>query len=421
MKKRCALLCLLLVFPFAFAFSAAAETVEGRKITLALSFGERTGIYTGGWENGLPNGMGKFSSENEDGDKWYYEGEFVDGHLHGEGRCVWDNGQEMAGHFENDALNGYGKEYQDGRLVYEGDWVNGIYHGQGKAYNKDGQLVYEGELVDGHCSGYGKGYSDGDSYEGYWLNDTFHGQGKLYRDGYLAFEGEYVKGKMSGQGKVYFKDGQLSYEGELVDGCCSGYGKAYQDGQLVYEGNWADNKMHGQGTLYQNGELFYKGIFADGKPAEQNAGTNNNANRIVTIVFVTFISTALFIFIIALIVSVAARRRREAARAQTASIPACVREAPARGPSAPKPAPGRINLNTALQQELEALPGVGAVLAKRALEMRAQCVFLSAQDFNQRLGLAPHFAAQIEKLAFAGPDPSQQQPPWENKGRVVDI
>lgn len=88
-----------------------------------------------------------------------------------------------------------------------------------------------------------------------------------------------------------------------------------------------------------------------------------------------------------------------------------------------EPPAQKVNLNTAAEQELANLPGVGVVLAKRALEMRAQNeAFASVQDFNQRLGLMPHFALQIENMAFIEqtmPQKSELSP--ENTGRVLDI
>ena len=81
----------------------------------------------------------------------------------------------------------------------------------------------------------------------------------------------------------------------------------------------------------------------------------------------------------------------------------------------------RINLNTANEQELASLPGIGAALAKKVVGARTQNGdFSSVSDFNQRLGLMPHHAAQIENLAFVEFVPPQA-PPAKNKGRVLDI
>ncbi len=83
--------------------------------------------------------------------------------------------------------------------------------------------------------------------------------------------------------------------------------------------------------------------------------------------------------------------------------------------------PQKIDLNTATEQQLTLLPGVGVALAKRAVDLREQTGrFASVQDFNQRLGLMPHFGVQIENVAFVSslkPQTSSQ----DSKGRVIDI
>jgi len=65
-------------------------------------------------------------------------------------------------------------------------------------------------------------------------------------------------------------------------------------------------------------------------------------------------------------------------------------------------------------------------LAKRAVALREQNGhFVSTADFSQRLGLQPHFAAQIDNLAFAAPPtvPTPEQPttPQTSGRRVIDI
>lgn len=81
----------------------------------------------------------------------------------------------------------------------------------------------------------------------------------------------------------------------------------------------------------------------------------------------------------------------------------------------------KIDLNNCSDQELANLPGVGVALAKRAIEMRVQTGgFTSVEDFNQQLRLMPHFAEQIDNLAFV--DSIQPKiPPSESSGRVIDI
>jgi DNA uptake protein ComE-like DNA-binding protein len=87
-------------------------------------------------------------------------------------------------------------------------------------------------------------------------------------------------------------------------------------------------------------------------------------------------------------------------------------------PAADQPAQ-RIDLNTCSEKQLADLPGVGSVLAKKASIIRNEAGFASVDDFNNKLGLMPHFAVQIDKLAYASPKPVK--PESVNAGRVVDI
>jgi comEA protein len=54
-----------------------------------------------------------------------------------------------------------------------------------------------------------------------------------------------------------------------------------------------------------------------------------------------------------------------------------------------------VNLNTASQQELEALPGVGPKLAQQIIAARQQKPFTSLEDLNQISGVG---ASLLQKL-----------------------
>jgi len=114
-KKHLARLALCLFIILTFSFMASAEEVRWRELTLHFAFGERTGIYTGTLENGLPNGRGKFESVNSEGTAWYYEGDFVDGHFQGEGKCTWVSGEYIEEGFYKDDELFNGRYYSNGR------------------------------------------------------------------------------------------------------------------------------------------------------------------------------------------------------------------------------------------------------------------------------------------------------------------
>lgn len=98
MKKR--ILTLLLVGVLAFSLTGC-----GKKMTLNLAYGDRTGAYSGDVnEVGLPHGQGKFTSTNTDGEEWTYEGEFKDGHFDGKGQTTWKSGQKEIGTYKDDVI-----------------------------------------------------------------------------------------------------------------------------------------------------------------------------------------------------------------------------------------------------------------------------------------------------------------------------
>jgi len=80
-----------------------------------------------------------------------------------------------------------------------------------------------------------------------------------------------------------------------------------------------------------------------------------------------------------------------------------------------------VDLNTCTEQQLADLPGVGVVLAKKAMNMRTETGgFISTSDFNEKLNLMPHFASQIEKVAYVSPV-TPLETNSGNAGRVIDI
>lgn len=179
-KRGARLLTLLL--GLALALPAAAERVENRAMTLALSIGERAGVYTGELENGLPEGTGVFVSRNEDGVAWTYEGRFEKGEFQGQGRLAWEDGDVMEGTFADSRLNGQGVYTRNGALVYEGGWKDGRYAGRGTVYEDD--IVWKGTFTDGLLNGYGT----------------------CTKNGALLFEGEFRDNQM--YTGTYYDNGQ---------------------------------------------------------------------------------------------------------------------------------------------------------------------------------------------------------------------
>jgi len=71
---------------------------------------------------------------------------------------------------------------------------------------------------------------------------------------------------------------------------------------------------------------------------------------------------------------------------------------------------GGINLNTATQEEIEALPGIGKSLAERIIAARADRAFVGVDDLLRIKGVTPKLINKIESnLRFDKPEPSSKK------------
>jgi DNA uptake protein ComE-like DNA-binding protein len=78
-----------------------------------------------------------------------------------------------------------------------------------------------------------------------------------------------------------------------------------------------------------------------------------------------------------------------------------------------------IDLNKASELEIAGLPGVGPILAKRAIMERDKIGgFQSLEDFSHLLGLKPHNVEKIRPLVVVGPPQFAAQ---KRSGRMVDF
>ncbi|XP_021511168.2 MORN repeat-containing protein 1 isoform X1 [Meriones unguiculatus] len=175
--------------------------------------------YEGEWKGGKKHGHGKLLFK----DGSYYEGEFMDGEITGEGYQHWAwSGNTYSGQFVLGEPQGHGiMKYKAGGH-YEGELSHGLREGQGFLEDQDGQ-VYQGSFHDNKRHGRGQMvFKNGDKYEGDWVRDQRQGHGVL---------------------------------------CCA-------DGS-TYEGQWHSDVFSGLGTLAHCSGVTYCGMFINGHPAAQ--------------------------------------------------------------------------------------------------------------------------------------------------------
>eukprot|EP00984_Skeletonema_dohrnii_P023108 scaffold12201_cov75-Skeletonema_dohrnii-CCMP3373.AAC.1 len=160
------------------------------------------------------------------GDTWSGKGELEDGLIvNGKGIYKWANGDIFDGQMVDGMMHGEGKmTYKDGS-EYSGGWFKAKRHGKGTFKGKEGD-VYSGQFKDGVA--HGKGI-----YK--WANGE-------------TYDGELLDGMAHGEGRMTYKDGS-QYVGEWLVGTRHGFGiytsmwKFYQ-----YKGGWSNDKRHGKGV-----------------------------------------------------------------------------------------------------------------------------------------------------------------------------
>ena len=159
------------------------------------------GTYTGNWENGMPEGNGKFTSVNNN---YFYNGEWVNGLPHGKGEFY--------------------SETESEKLYYNGDFFNGHFQGTG----------YLEEHFDGITG----------SYKGEFSQDEPNGSGIICYDlgsTSLILEGEFLNG--SEYGRLTYNEYDTS--GKLID---SGI---YENGELI-----SDTDIKINNAIYDFGEYL---------------------------------------------------------------------------------------------------------------------------------------------------------------------
>lgn len=86
------------------------------------------------------------------------------------------------------------------------------------------------------------------------------------------------------------------------------------------------------------------------------------------------------------------------------------------------PASASVDVNSASEQQIAALPGVGPILAKKAIKFRqSERAFQSVGDFAQVLGLKPHILQQLRARVVANAPAQTPRAVEKRSGRVVDF
>eukprot|EP00960_Hanusia_phi_P028712 747574-Hanusia_phi.AAC.2 len=177
----------------------------------ADTFGDFVFIYKGSLRNGVWDGHGKlgyFEEKFATREIWTYDGEFAQGHCHGQGI----------------------KKHTLG-WSYEGEWIANEMEGNGKLMYKSGEEIV-GQFSHGRPHGKAiRKSTDGQYQDGTWSHGEFvEGKCKIFWDDGRIYEGQFRNRKIDGEGVMKWKDG-TELRGIFENGNFPKEANVIQDGQ----------------------------------------------------------------------------------------------------------------------------------------------------------------------------------------------
>ncbi|TPP56604.1 Radial spoke head 10 B2 [Fasciola gigantica] len=243
-----------------FMHSDTASLFESR-----IHFRNRN-FYEGDVVNGWLHGRGKFTFAKHG---ICYTGEFIRNEATGDGRIDWPDGSFYEGQVVRGIRHGIGTYKHPLGLTYIGEWMNGRKHGKGRMeYNTGATYFYDGQWKEGLRHGFGTyQYAEAAIYEGQWRNGHRSGEGTLHwSDCDEIYTGSWLNGKQHGLGchawhilRVHSSQYSLPnvYDGQWENGMRNGLGTFHYPNGSKYVGYWINNLKHGQGTLIlKDGRVF---------------------------------------------------------------------------------------------------------------------------------------------------------------------
>lgn len=209
-------------------------SLDSKEILSKEDFKEKTKAHWEAWtdekevryigfrnEEGYADGEGKAIYENGD----EYEGYFINGEKRGYGKYTWVNGDWYEGNFDG-TINGFGARYwSKSGETFQGEWKNGDRNGLGVLHNGNGTYevgVWKNDKIVEYLAPAPK--VEGVYNDVYVSDDPeFSGRAVIVSDtnGVGVYIGEVSRQKANGWGCHFSLDGNYS-EGEYKDGKVDG-------------------------------------------------------------------------------------------------------------------------------------------------------------------------------------------------------
>lgn len=224
---------------------------------------EYDGQTSGFLFNKVPNGFGK--AYYSDGGR--YEGEWVDGLRHGQGRFIVSDGTIYIATFKDNFPDGPGEiRYAKGSIL-KGNFDHGWHMPKGTLRYKNGS-TYVGPLKKNRPHGMGKlTYSDGDYYVGEFVEGKRQGKGTLYvpNDKYIEcyYTDYWIPDIPTKPVMIFYRNGVKVYGYLDENWTITGQGIAeYPDG-AKYEGQMKRSLRHGYGKITFRDGSIQEGLYKE--------------------------------------------------------------------------------------------------------------------------------------------------------------
>ncbi|OMJ67374.1 hypothetical protein SteCoe_35483 [Stentor coeruleus] len=198
-------------------------------------------IYNGDYLEGtLRHGNGICIYANGD----VYKGQWEQGKRHGKGEIIWANRQKYDGLWNFDEIEGEGIMIMTDGTRYYGEFSKGVFNGKGKLWTPDGNII-SGDWDNGKIkeNNIDYNYNDGKKYSGAMKDFIMHGYGRIGYPNGLKYYGNLKNGLYHGKGTEKFND--ENYNGQWKKGLKHGNGMLEDKYGNYYEGNWDMGKKQG--------------------------------------------------------------------------------------------------------------------------------------------------------------------------------
>lgn len=132
-----------------------------------------------------------------------YEGQFVKNKRDGLGLEIYNNSDVYVGQFKKDKKHGLGIYFFAAGAYFQGFFESGERCGFGVMRNRQNKITYRGFWEKNMKQGKGKEfYKNGNKYDGFFEKDIRHGVGNMEYSKSLGYLGEWKNGMKHGRGKV---------------------------------------------------------------------------------------------------------------------------------------------------------------------------------------------------------------------------